>query len=105
MDYHKPVFVWVRLIQDKASSALFLEWFGSGNEAQQSSASSEGGGVWSPPAGTPGPDTILLLCGVLALVLMMADDGYLMDCRDSGQRESWLWLVVCPRADGQIPRE
>lgn len=70
---NKNFFIWVRLIQDKASFSIFLDCFCSGNDSQKRSANTARDEIHgNPPADTPGPDTILLFCSFLFLVLAMA---------------------------------
>lgn len=47
----------------KASASIPLEYFCSGNDAQQSSASTARGRHTEAPVGTPEPDTVTLFCG------------------------------------------
>lgn len=94
----KKFFVWVRLVQGKASifyvSGVFLFRKRGTAELRQHSdmeVHQQTSWTWHCP-------------DALWLPIPCSGNGYLMDCRDSGQRERWLWFVFCPRADQQFSR-
>lgn len=65
---------------------MCLECFCSGNEAQQSSDSTA---TWKSTSRHPGPDTVLMLCGFLSLVLAMAI-SWIVGTQDKGNAGSGL---------------